>query len=100
MSDRALADALAEFAGVDASAEPCVAADGAVLPLGLRQPELVIDLEDFVSDPLSQGGNRGSSQRSMRVMTSAAALSLRGGECGGRVCSPPARRRITGRRRA
>ena len=49
MSDRALADALAEFAGVDASAEPCVAADGAVLPLGLRQPELVIDLEDFVS---------------------------------------------------
>ena len=66
MSDRALADALAEFAGVDASAEPCVAADGAVLPLGLRQPELVIDLEDFVSavHSLKEGSSvRGSSCR-------------------------------------
>ena len=43
MEDRALADALAQFAGVEAEA----GADG--LPLGLRQPDMVIDLEEFVS---------------------------------------------------
>lgn len=62
MADRALADALAQYAGVvDSSAAPSssAAAGGegggsewegdVVLPLGLRQPDLVIDLEDFVS---------------------------------------------------
>ena len=42
MEDRALADALAQYAGVEAEAT-----EG--LPLGLRQPDMVIDLEEFVS---------------------------------------------------
>ena len=44
LADRALADALARYAGVEAEA---AAAEG--LPLGMRQPDMVIDLEEFVS---------------------------------------------------